>query len=93
MGTVVSLLPKPKQDDPHIAGLAHCIACGHGWTSVAPIGSVWLECPECKTEKGLMKFPCVRETPAWVCNCGNQLFYATPDGFYCPNCGNWQNGF
>lgn len=77
---------RAEPDDPHISGKAHCIACKHEWVSVAPVGTVWLTCPECQTEKGLMKFPCVREG-------GNDLFHATKDRFYCPNCGNWQNGF
>jgi hypothetical protein len=26
----------------------------------------------------------------WHCQCGNDLFHATPAGMYCPNCGEWQ---
>lgn len=93
MGTVAAFPAKQKDEDPHIAGEARCIACSHEWASVAPVGSVWLECPSCKTSKGLMKYACERTGLEWHCNCGNTLFHATPDGFYCPNCGSWQTGF
>lgn len=92
MGTIAAF-PKKEPLDPHIVGAAHCIACAHKWTSVAPVGSVWLECPNCKCDKGLMDQPCVRELPTWTCNCGNDLFHVTKDGYYCPNCGDWQTGF
>lgn len=83
----------PEPEKPHKTGKAVCLACGNEWVAVSPIGTVWLECPECKTVKGLEKFTCVRETSHWECNCGNDLFHATPDGFYCPKCGAWANGF
>jgi hypothetical protein len=28
-----------------------------------------------------------------ACLCGCQFFHITPDGVYCPNCGEWQRGF
>jgi Zn finger protein HypA/HybF involved in hydrogenase expression len=86
---------KPKEPEvPHITGEAHCLACLHVWVSVAPAGAVWLECPNCKAEKGLMRFKCLYEKrPHWHCNCGNSLFHVTSAGYYCPNCGDWQTGF
>lgn len=92
MAQVVEFKRK-EPDDPHIAGQARCIACANEWVSVAPIGTAWLECPSCKCEKGLMKYPCAREGKTWHCHCANELFYVTPEGIYCPNCGDWQQGF
>jgi rubrerythrin len=31
--------------------------------------------------------------PDWHCDCGNELFYVTANGYYCPNCGLTQKGF
>jgi len=92
MGDVVSLAT--HKDDPHMTGKARCIACEHEFVSVAPVGAKWLTCPNCQGEKALLKFSCLVEGAAhWECNCGNDLFHATKDGFYCPNCGVWQKGF
>lgn len=74
-------------------GLAFCLLCGHRWTAVAPIGTVFLECPLCKAIKGVFKFNCTKSGPHWECDCGNRLFYVTDDGYYCPNCGQDQWGF
>lgn len=92
MAEVVAFKPK-EPDDPNIAGAAACIACQHRWTSVAPIGTVWLTCPYCGAQKGLMTFPCERAGSHWRCPCGNELFNVMPEGIYCPNCGAWQEGF
>lgn len=79
---------------PHAAGMAHCLACAHAWVAVAPTGVVWLECPACHAVKGLMDMPYERvNEPHWTCDCGNQLFYATLNGMYCPNCGEQQHDF
>ena len=90
MNNVIQLRPK---NDPHGSGEAFCLQCGHEWISVAPVGTVQLECPECHTMKGLFRFPfhfsegqLVRE-----CNCGNQLFYLSPEGHMCANCGIYQS--
>lgn len=80
--------------DPHNTGKARCMACGHEEIAVAPVGVVWMECSECHAMKSLFIGPCEIEGAAhWTCNCGNDLFHATPEGFYCPNCGEWQRGF
>jgi len=87
--TVVELFPKREQ---HAHGNAFCLQCSHEWVAVAPTGTVQLECPECKTMKGLFKFPFAPATGELVreCNCGNQLFYLTPEGHLCTNCGIYQ---
>jgi Zn finger protein HypA/HybF involved in hydrogenase expression len=83
-----------KEKNPHLEGKARCLDCKHEWEAVAPAGTEWLECPECHSIKGRFVYHFEPETfTKWVCNCGNDLFYATPDGYFCPNCGEWQTGF
>lgn len=43
---------RPEPPDPHCTGEARCVACGHRWEGVAPVGTRWLECSECGTMKG-----------------------------------------
>ena len=81
-----------KPSAPHAHGDAFCFQCNHSWIAVAPAGTVQLECPSCHTMKGLYKFPfsvsegeLLRE-----CSCGCQLFYLTPEGHLCTNCGIYQ---
>ena len=73
-------------------GDAFCIQCGHSWIAIAPTGTTELECPSCKTMKGLFKFQFMPKegTLIRVCNCGNMLFYLTPEGHMCANCGIYQ---
>ena len=78
---------------PRLSGIAFCLSCRHEWDSVAPVGTVWLECPKCGLTRGHFIYPCERKGLKWECNCGNDLFHLTPDGIYCPNCGAWQEGF
>lgn len=85
--------PPAPVEDPHLQGKARCVACKHEWQAVAPHGTTWLECPECHIFRGRFVGQCERDEPHWHCNCGNDLFYATARGFYCPNCGEWQSGF
>lgn len=92
MGEVVSL----EERKPHMTGKAICIACHHEWVATTPVGIIWFECPSCHTEKGTYINYCrppERIEKTWTCNCGNQLFHATKEGLFCPNCGEWQHGF
>lgn len=75
------------------SGEAFCFQCRHEWVAVAETGAVQLECPECHALKGLFKFPYNVSTGQLVreCACGNQLFYLTPEGHLCPNCGIYQS--
>jgi predicted RNA-binding Zn-ribbon protein involved in translation (DUF1610 family) len=82
-----------QERHPHLVGEAKCLSCNHEWAAVAPIGTVWLECPECGLEKGRLAGTVYRDEPHWHCNCGNELFYVTANGYYCPNCGLDQKGF
>ena len=77
----------------YLAGRARCLSCKEEWISVSPVGSLWLECPCCGLEKGRLIFPILRDFPHWICNCGNDLFRVTEEGYYCPNCGVWGSGF
>lgn len=90
MGVISLASRKPE---PTNAGEAKCLACGREWIAVAPISVIALECPSCGMLRGLFKYLCEREGPHWQCNCGNKLFRVTPEGYYCPNCGEWQHGF
>ena len=74
---------------PHICGEAKCLACGHKWHAVAPIGTTELDCPECETWKGVFCGFTAPET-IWECNCGNQHFYIDPIGAMCAKCGTRQ---
>lgn len=93
MPDIVDLENERIKRSAHQTGKAHCLACGHRWVAVAPAGTVWLECPACETQKGLLDLPVQGDGLYWVCQCGNDLFHVMPDGYYCPNCGTRQAGF
>ncbi|KZZ72362.1 hypothetical protein A3765_28560 [Oleiphilus sp. HI0130] len=71
---------------PHLSGNARCLQCSHEWVAVTPIGTTELECPECKTLKGVMKGLVAPQT-VWECACGSQLFFIDPQGTMCSMCG------
>ena len=82
----------------HLSGLAHCTACKHEWVAVAPVGTVWLECPSCGTERGLMKSPVEPNDGEmeFRCNCGCRIFgirsNETGDVWiFCVSCGTVQD--
>ncbi len=85
MGDVVDM--QAYREDPHLAGEAHCMACGHDWVAVVPVGETHLDCPGCGMTRGVLRYPCEREEAHWTCNCGNQLFKVSPSSIYCPQCG------
>jgi len=78
---------------PTAVGEAFCIGCDHVWTASAPVGTTQLECPNCKALKGHFRFEHAPAEGTLVrqCNCGNQLFYLTPEGHLCANCGVYQS--
>ena len=90
--TVIDLAQAKKDREPHMTGPAMCLSCQHEWTAVAPLGVLWLECPACSLMRGRFIANVERDDAHWECNCGNRLFYITPRGAYCPNCGLWQDG-
>ena len=78
----------PEPEGSWISGEARCQACGHEWVAVAQAPAPWLLCPSCESVKGLFKWPCRPGEGAkiWVCNCGSEAFYITPDAVFCANC-------
>lgn len=74
---------------PHIEGKAKCLSCDHEWVFCAPVGTVELECPECKTLKGV-SVGCASPEIVLACDyCDNQHFYIQPDLIaICARCGN-----
>ncbi len=91
MAEIVDLADRRADRTPHLSGEARCMLCGHEWQAVAPVGVPWLECPACRYMKGHFKYAVQRSGVEWTCQCGNDLFRVTPDGYYCPGCGAWQN--
>lgn len=83
---------RPRDRSGFMTGEAFCLHCGHRWVAVVPQGADWLECPECGTEKGLLRFHAELPEGALmrVCECGNSLFYITQEAHLCPNCGLYQ---
>jgi hypothetical protein len=81
---------EPKEQ--HGCGDAFCMSCGHEWVGVAPTGSTFFECGQCHRWTGHWKFGFYppTDTKVWQCNCGNQLFYMTPEGHLCASCGIYQ---
>lgn len=94
--TVVQFKPK-EPDVPHVAGMAKCLDCRHEWSAVMPFEQktseaslAWLECPSCHLNKGRFMERFDRDVLRWNCTCGNDLFFVSPDGCFCPNCGDKQ---
>ena len=91
MAEVINLLDHKKETT--LAGQAFCLFCDYEWTATASAGVAVLECPSCGAMKGIFKYLCERDEPHWICNCGNDLFKVTSEGYYCIICGCWQHGF
>lgn len=86
MGDVISIESKKQT----VVGDAHCVECCHKWVAVSPVGTYQLQCPLCKSFKGIFSNPCCRfEYPHLTCSCGNDYLHITPEGYYCPRCGGW----
>ena len=84
---------QPEPEKQYGSGEAFCIGCNHEWVAVAETGTTQMECPVCHAHKGRYKFEFMPKEGSLVreCNCGNQLFYLTPDGHMCANCGTYQS--
>ena len=93
MGNLINLATKKLEDSPHISGRARCLDCKHEWFAVAPISTTWMECPKCSLIRGRFIYQHERDRLHWECKCGCDLFCVTSEGYYCPNCGEWQQGF
>ena len=92
MSSETNVIAFKQREEPRMHGKARCIQCNHVWQGVAHVGTVFLECPICKTMKGVFVGVCEPEDGVKIreCNCGNQLFYLTIEGHMCANCGQYQ---
>lgn len=88
--SVISLSAYREANQPHLSGNCRCMQCTHEWVGVAPVGTTWMDCPECKSTKGHFTKPIARGVEMWTCGCGNQLFHVNREGLYCTMCGEWQ---
>jgi hypothetical protein len=91
---MADVIPFPSREPEvqHGQGEAFCLSCDHTWQAVAPTGIESFECPSCRRWTGHWKFEFYPREDQMVreCRCGNQLFYLTPDGHLCANCGIYQ---
>lgn len=94
MGAVLSLSDARQEREPHLSGLARCVACRHEWVAVAPVGAHELECPECTATKCYFMNSTMRGEQVWVCNCGCDVFRISPTvGPYCVHCATVSEGW
>jgi predicted RNA-binding Zn-ribbon protein involved in translation (DUF1610 family) len=89
--TVIDLGKAREERSPHLSGPAHCLSCNHEWQAVAPVGTVWFDCPNCSLMMGRLANDVMVDEDHWECGCGNTMFYVTPTQIYCPVCGKEQN--
>jgi len=79
-----------KEDELHASGQARCIDCKYEWIAVlATPYSGSLECPECKSCRGGLKYPMApnENVYAWRCNCDCDHFWVVANGVLCVGCG------
>lgn len=93
--TVISLAAAREERQPHWTGTARCVGCQHEWTAVAPIGTLWVDCPSCGLPKGTPKHPFGAEDGDLLLSCvpcgGETLTAYKRDGKFwvkCMGCGN-----
>ena len=92
--TVIRLADEREKRSPHWAGECKCIGCGHRWVGVAPLGTMFVECPSCGLSKGHPYHPFGAGEAGDVvfkCNCGSEAMTAYYRGgrfrFQCMSCG------
>jgi len=81
---------RDTEQSPHLAGMAVCLGCRLEWAAVTPVGCVSeLDCPECRTHRGVMKATCAppEGVDRFECSCGCQVFSVTIYGALCILCG------
>jgi hypothetical protein len=82
---------KPGEpDEPHLSGHATCSMCRHKWIAIAPVGTMWMECPNCGTMKGHFSNPVFYPEPLYICKCGCDSFRISTSSTYCIACGTIQ---
>ena len=91
--TVISLAAAREERQPHWEGTARCIGCQHEWQAIAPMGTMWLDCPSCSLPKGHPKHPfgAALGDDFLKCDCGCEALtaYKRKGNFYvrCMACG------
>lgn len=76
--TVISLAAAREERQPHWSGTVHCVGCQHEWVGVAPMGTMWLDCPNYELPKGHPKhlFGADVGDSEFSCVCGGQALTA-----------------
>lgn len=76
--TVISFAQAKAEREPHWQGKCKCIGCGHEWEGVAPIGTMFVDCPSCELPKGHPKHPfgCAEGDSVFKCSCGSEALTA-----------------
>lgn len=71
---VVDFAQAKKDAQPHWVGPVRCVGCQHEWAGVGPIGTLWIECPQCGFHKGHPKHPfsCANDESVYICDCGSE---------------------
>lgn len=93
MTQVISLAQAREERKPHWTGTCKCIGCGHEYVGVAPLGVMFIDCPECGLPKGHPKHPFgAQEGDLFFrCVCGSEALTAYKRGGYfrtmCMACG------
>lgn len=55
--SVIDFAAARAEREPHWTGTCKCVGCRHEWVGVAPVGTLWLDCPSCGLPKGTPKHP------------------------------------
>lgn len=76
--TVISFTAEREARKPHWEGKVHCVGCQHEWEGVAPLGTLWVDCPSCGLPKGAPKHPfgAGQDDLLFKCNCGSEALTA-----------------
>lgn len=95
MGDKVVELDAYRPRQPHLSGMARCMACKHEWAAVAPVGTGELECPQCQCMRGVWQYNCTGRIgdQKFVCLCGCDVFRLTTIELMCTACGQLMTGW
>jgi hypothetical protein len=92
--SVVDLQEFKHEHSAHLSGECSCMLCRHKWVGVAPVGTTWLQCPNCHSEKGYFLHEVQPPEGFYVftCDCGSELLHLVKDKngnceLMCANCG------
>lgn len=69
-----------------VSGEMVCRTCGDHWEGRIEVGELAATCPSCGANNS-RPFHYVEPDEVWYCACGETLFFLTPEGPVCPNCG------